>query len=122
MTISCRNFAGLLATTFLALSIFVVGVQAQSAGTAPTEMPGPVFQESWPPESNHYPLGPDSLPHASVPAGKTFTFNLTDSKVFPDTTHVITVYIPAEYQGDKAACVYVGLDHLGFNSTIVLIT
>ena len=29
------------------------------------------------------------------------------------------VYVPAEYRGDKPACVYVGLDGLGFNAAIV---
>jgi sugar lactone lactonase YvrE len=115
----CREFVGFWAGVLVAAGITAIGAQAQNAGTVPAEAPGPVFHENWPPESNNYPLGSDSLPHASVPAGKIFTFNLTDSTVFPDTTHVITVYIPAAYHGDKAACVYVGLDHLGFNSATV---
>ena len=69
--------------------------------------------------SDNYPLGPDSQPHASVAAGKTFTFELTDSKIFPGTARTITVYVPAAYQGDKPACVYVGLDGLGFNAATV---
>ena len=43
------------------------------------------------------PLTEDSKPHASVPAGATFDFMLTNSKVFPGTKQKITVYVPAEY-------------------------
>ena len=51
--------------------------------------------------------------------GQTFTFPLTDSAIFPGTARTITVYVPAAYQGDKPACVYVGLDSLGFNAATV---
>ena len=79
----------------------------------------PVIDETVPAESNNYPLGPDSQVHTAVAAGQTFKFDLKDSKIFPGTSRTITVYIPAEYQGDKPACVYVGLDGLGFNATTV---
>jgi gluconolactonase len=79
----------------------------------------PPIDETVPPPSNDYPLGEDSKPHSNVAAGKTFKFDLTDSKVFPGTTRTITVYIPAAYQGDKPACVYVGLDGLGFDAATV---
>jgi gluconolactonase len=71
------------------------------------------------PPSDDYPLGLDSKPQPGVPAGKTFYFDLTDSKIFPHTRRTITVYIPAAYQGDKPACVYVGLDGLGFGVPVV---
>src|SRR5580698_2713122 len=79
----------------------------------------PVIDETVPPQSDNYLPGPDSQPHAGVAAGKIFTFKLTDSKIFPDTTRSITVYVPAAYQGDKPACVYVGLDGLGFDAATV---
>jgi sugar lactone lactonase YvrE/enterochelin esterase-like enzyme len=44
---------------------------------------------------------------------------MTNSKIFPGTTRTITVYVPAAYQGDKPACVYVGLDGLGFKAATV---
>ena len=81
--------------------------------------PPPVIDEAVPPPSDNYALGPDSQPQASVAAGKTFTFQLTDSQIFPGTARTITVYVPAAYQGEKAACVYVGLDGLGFNAATV---
>jgi gluconolactonase len=81
--------------------------------------PPPPIDETVPAESNNYPLGPDSVAQASVPAGKTFKFDMQDSRIFPGTSRTITVYIPAAYLGDKPACVYVGLDGLGFNATTV---
>ncbi len=81
--------------------------------------PPPVIDETVPPASDSYPLGPDSQPNPSVTAGKTFSFQQTDSGIFPGTTRTITVYVPAGYKGDKPACVYVGLDGLGFNAATV---
>ena len=79
----------------------------------------PAINETVPAASDHYVLGEDSKPHSSVAAGKTFTFQLADSRIFPGTARTITVYIPAAYQEDKPACVYVGLDSLGFNAATV---
>jgi gluconolactonase len=76
----------------------------------------PIFAQTTPPASDDYPLGPESLPHPGVPAGKTFTFEMKSSQVFPDSVHTVTVYIPAEYTGEKPACLYVGLDGLGFHA------
>jgi gluconolactonase len=79
----------------------------------------PAIEETVPPQSDNYALGPDSVPHSSVVAGKTFSFELTGSRIYPGTARTITVYVPAAYQGDKPACVYVGLDGLGFNAPTV---
>src|ERR1700744_5132013 len=75
----------------------------------------PAIDEAVPAESNNYPLGPDSKPQPGVPQGRTLTFELNNSKIFPATTRKITVYVPAAYSSSKPACVYVGLDGLGFN-------
>lgn len=66
-----------------------------------------------------YEPGPDSKPQRDVPKGKQFSFTLNDSKIFPGTSRNITVYVPAQYQADKPACVYVGLDGLGFGVPVV---
>ncbi len=87
---------------------------AISANSAP-----PPINEEVPPASNDYAPGPDSLPQPGVPAGKSFKFEMSDSKIFPATVRTITVYVPAEYQADKPACVYVGLDGLGFRVPVV---
>lgn len=63
---------------------------------------------------DQYVLGPDSLPQAGVPKGKVFEFTLDRSRVFPGTRRQIAVYVPAEYDGKKPACVYVGLDGLKY--------
>jgi enterochelin esterase-like enzyme len=68
---------------------------------------------------DNYQPGPDSKPKAGVPTGETLSFPLTDSKIFPGTSRTITVYVPAEYTGDKPACVYVGLDGLSFEAPVV---
>jgi hypothetical protein len=60
-----------------------------------------------------YVLGPDSKAQPGVPKGKTFEFTFDHSRIFPGTTRKITVYVPADYKGDKPACVYLGLDGLG---------
>jgi gluconolactonase len=83
-----------------------------------TEAP-PVIEDQTPAPFDKYPLSVDSQVHPSVPQGKTFQFDLMDSKVFPNTVRKITVYVPAEYKGDKPACVYVGLDGLGFHVATV---
>ena len=79
----------------------------------------PAIDETVPAESNNYPAGPDSIAQPGITPGRTLTFELNNSKIFPATTRKITVYVPAAYQGDKPACVYVGLDGLGFNATTV---
>ena len=68
---------------------------------------------------DNYEPGPDSKPQPGVPKGKTWSFQFTDSKIFPGTSRHITVYVPAQYKGDKPACVYVGLDGLGFDVPVV---
>jgi sugar lactone lactonase YvrE/enterochelin esterase-like enzyme len=66
-----------------------------------------------------YVPGPDSLPHPDVPKGKVFEFDFNQSRIFPGTTRKIFVYVPAQYRGDKPACVYVGLDGFAFEAPIV---
>ena len=89
-----------------------------TAPTPPEPPPQPV-DETVPPQSNGYVVGPDSLPQPNAPAGKSFKFDLNDSKVYPNSTRTITVYVPAAYQADKPACVYIGLDGLGFRAPVV---
>ena len=91
---------------------------SQNQNAAPLPPPAPI-DETVPAESNNYPLGPDSTAHTSVATGKTFQFDMADSRIFPGTTRTIKVYIPAAYHGDQPACVYVGLDGLGFEAATV---
>jgi sugar lactone lactonase YvrE/enterochelin esterase-like enzyme len=68
----------------------------------------------WTFNGDDYVSGDDSRKQPDVPVGKRFQFNFDSSKIFPGTTRGITVYVPAQYQADKPACVYIGLDGLGF--------
>ena len=91
---------------------------AQTTPPIGTGSPRP-FEPQFPPLSDDYSLGAESLPQANVMRGKTFEFQLKDSSVFPGAVHDITVYVPASYKADKPACLYVGLDGLGFHAATV---
>jgi enterochelin esterase-like enzyme len=72
-----------------------------------------------PAPSNDYPLTADSKPQPNVPRGTVFHFSFSNSHIFPGTTHTITVYVPAQYTGDKPACVFVHLDGIGSTTSVV---
>ena len=55
---------------------------------------------------------PPSKP-ADILPGTTKQFRFTESKIFPGTVRDVTVFIPAQYDGKRPACVYVKTD--GFN-------
>ncbi|GEP44817.1 RICIN domain-containing protein [Brevifollis gellanilyticus] len=48
-----------------------------------------------------------------IKEGRIETFQFTQSKVFPGTVREVTVFIPAQYEASKPACVYVKTD--GYN-------
>jgi enterochelin esterase-like enzyme len=57
-----------------------------------------------------YVAGPDSKPQSGVPRGRVFAFEFDRSRIYPGTSRLITVYVPAQYRADKPACVHVGFD------------
>jgi gluconolactonase len=59
--------------------------------------------------TEEYPLGPDSQRQAGVPQGAVTHYTWT-SRIFPGTTRDYWVYVPAEYNPDKPACVMVFQD------------
>src|ERR1051326_7715222 len=61
-----------------------------------------------------YALGPDSQPREGVPQGKVTKYSWATSKIFPGTTRDYWVYVPAQYDGAKPACVMVFQDGAGF--------
>src|SRR5271170_5747654 len=69
--------------------------------------------------ADDYTNGPDSKPQPGVPKGAVLKFTLEDSKIFPGTRHDYWIYVPAEYDGSKPACVYVSQDGIRFNATNV---
>lgn len=56
----------------------------------------------------------------NIPKGEMVKFAFQQSRVFPGTYREITVYIPAQYDGTKPACVYVNQDGVQFNAPTVL--
>ncbi|MEP7365262.1 MAG: esterase family protein, partial [Acidobacteriota bacterium] len=63
-----------------------------------------------------YPLGADSQRHTGVPEGKVTQYTWT-SKIFPGTVRDYWVYVPAQYKGDKPACVMIVQDGGGWITT-----
>jgi gluconolactonase len=63
-----------------------------------------------------YVLGPDSQRHPGVPAGAVSRYSWSSSKIFPGTTRNYWVYVPAQYDGTKPACVMVFQDGAGFQN------
>ncbi|MCX6900280.1 MAG: RICIN domain-containing protein [Verrucomicrobia bacterium] len=56
---------------------------------------------------------PPAIKPEDILPGVTKQFQFTQSKIFPGTVRDVTVFIPAQYDGKKPACVYVKTD--GFN-------
>ena len=66
------------------------------------------------PAADDYPLGPDSLPHPGVPKGKVTKYTFDHSRIFPGTTRNYWVYVPAQYDAARPACVMIFQDGAGF--------
>jgi len=64
--------------------------------------------------ADDYTLGPDSQPHPGVPKGKVARYTWDQSKIFPGTTRSYWVYVPAQYDPAKPACLMVFQDGGGF--------
>ena len=67
------------------------------------------------------------LPAAEVrgevpPKGEVRQYTFADSKIFPGTTRQVWVYVPAQYRGDKPACLYVNQDGVQFKAPEVFDT
>ncbi|WP_395088142.1 alpha/beta hydrolase-fold protein [Armatimonas sp.] len=69
---------------------------------------------------NVYPLTPDSQPQDGVPKGRSESSKFTSTKWFPGTVRDMRLYIPAQYDSKKPACVLVMQDGGGFRDTTVL--
>jgi enterochelin esterase-like enzyme len=62
----------------------------------------------------HYRLGPDSLAQEGVPKGTIKGPFALPSEVFPGTSHTYWVYVPAQYDAAKPACLMVFNDGQAF--------
>ncbi len=56
---------------------------------------------------------PPSIDPKDIKEGRIEVFQFTQSKIFPGTVREVTVFIPAQYDASKPACVYVRTD--GYN-------
>lgn len=86
-----RRLPGFLVLPFFSLCVAVIAVRAAQ-------------------QDDQYVLGPDSLPHDGVPRGKVVPMPPFHSKIFAGTTHEWWLYVPAQYDGTKPACVMVFQD------------
>ena len=66
-----------------------------------------------------YEPGPDSKPQAGVPKGEVLKFSFEQSKIFPGTYRDYWVYVPAQYQADQPACLYVNQDGIQWQAPTV---
>ncbi len=66
-----------------------------------------------------YPTDPASVEQPGVPKGEILKFTFEGSKLFPGTSREISIYIPAQYKGDKPACVYVNQDGIQWKAPTV---
>jgi sugar lactone lactonase YvrE/enterochelin esterase-like enzyme len=66
--------------------------------------------------AQEYTPGPDSQAHDGAPKGKVTKHTWSASKIYPGTTRDYWVYVPAQYDGSKPACLMVFQDGAGFQS------
>jgi gluconolactonase len=66
------------------------------------------------------PLTEDSKLHVGVPHGEMLRGIIADSAIYPGTENAFKVYVPAQYDPARAACVLVHLDGIGENDPAVL--
>ncbi|MET7253379.1 SMP-30/gluconolactonase/LRE family protein [Dyadobacter fermentans] len=78
----------------------------------------PFWTNAQAPEEN-YPVDPASEEHPGVPKGEVLKFVFDQSKIFPGTWREYWVYVPAQYQADTPACVYVNQDGIQWKAPAV---
>ncbi len=64
--------------------------------------------------AEEYTLGPDSQRQEGVPRGTVTKYEWNTSKIFPGTTRDYWVYVPAQYDASKPACLMVFQDGAGY--------
>ena len=71
------------------------------------------------PAAEKYPPHPEAQPQAGVPKGEVLKFTFANSKIFPGTTRDYSVYVPAQYDPARPACLHVNQDGLQNNAPVV---
>ncbi len=67
----------------------------------------------------HYDIDSASVQHYGVPKGEMIKFSFDSSEIFPGTKRDCWIYVPAQYQSGKPACVYVNQDGVQWNCPTV---
>src|SRR6188508_3108437 len=88
--------------------LLIATVASLVAGLASAQQPKPASPD------DQYKLGPDSQPQAGVPEGKVTQYEWNDSKIYPNTVRKYWVYVPAQYDAAKPACLMVFQDGGGY--------
>jgi sugar lactone lactonase YvrE/enterochelin esterase-like enzyme len=70
-------------------------------------------------DTENYPPNPASIEQAGVPKGEVLKLTFENSKIFPGTWREYFIYIPAQYDGQRPACVYINQDGLQWNAPTV---
>ncbi|HEY2349962.1 MAG TPA: SMP-30/gluconolactonase/LRE family protein [Puia sp.] len=66
-----------------------------------------------------YSVDSASVLHTGVPKGELIKLIFDSSKIFPGTSRDVSIYIPAEYNPEQPACVYVNQDGVQWNAPVV---
>lgn len=66
-----------------------------------------------------YPVHPDAQVKEGVPKGEVLKFTFENSKIFPGTWREYWVYVPAQYDASKPACVYINQDGVQWQAPVV---
>ncbi|MCE0497457.1 MAG: SMP-30/gluconolactonase/LRE family protein [Methylacidiphilales bacterium] len=90
-----------------------------SRGQAPAQIDPNALAQKIQGELSGPPL-PDAKVDPSVPHGELLQGIITDSKIYPGTENGFQVYVPAQYDPAKPACLLVKLDGLGTYEATVL--
>lgn len=69
--------------------------------------------------SEEYPVDSASLVQPGVPRGEILKFTFDQSDIFPGTWREYWVYVPAQYDPQRPACVYVNQDGIQWNAPTV---
>ena len=104
---------------FLFSAVMLLAALANAPGQAPAPTdPNPLVQKIQGELSG--PLLPDARVDPGVPHGEILHGVITDSKIYPGTENNFQVYVPAQYDPAKPACLLVKLDGLGNSEATVL--
>jgi sugar lactone lactonase YvrE len=69
--------------------------------------------------AENYPVDSASVVQPGVPKGEVLKFTFDHSTIFPGTWREYWIYIPAQYNPGKPACVYINQDGIQWNAPVV---